>query len=298
MLYDCMIIGGGIAGLQAAIQLGRYQYKVIVVDSNDGRSNLCRCYHNLLGWPNGVSGETLRELGRQQAEGYGVLFLKDRVTGVAEVGGNFQASTEQSRSFSARRLLFATGVRDHIPILPGLIPCLGISIFVCPDCDGYEVREKPAVVIGSGDVGANMALALTHWSQDLTLINHGKSPIQQKLLGQLHERKITVIDEKIVSVVCNGAQLESMTLDNGRDLKASHGFLALGGNVVNTDLAAQLGVALEKNRHIQVDPRTKMTNVKHVWAAGDIVAHSEQVAIAMGDGVQAAIWMHKSLQGE
>lgn len=298
MLYDCMIIGGGIAGLQAAIQLGRYQYKVIVIDSNDGRSNLCRCYHNLLGWPDGVDGETLRGLGRQQAEGYGVLFIKDRVIGVAEVDGDFQANTEQSKSFSARRLLFATGVRDHIPMLPGLIPCLGISIFVCPDCDGYEVRDKPAVVIGSGDAGANMALALTHWSRDITYINHGKSPIQQKLLEQLHNRMITVIDEKIVSVVCNGAQLESITGEDGLNLKASHGFLALGGNVVNTDLAAQLGVALEKNRHIQVDPRTKMTNVKHVWAAGDIVAHSEQVAIAMGDGVQAAIWMHKSLQGE
>jgi thioredoxin reductase len=167
-----MIIGGGIAGLQAAIQLGRYQYKVIVIDSNDGRSNLCRCYHNILGWPDGVSGETLRGLGRQHAEGYGVLFIKDRVTGVSEEDGNFQAFTEQSRSFSARRLLFATGVRDHIPMLPELIPCLGISIFVCPDCDGYEVRDKPAVVIGSGDVGANMALALTHWSQDITYINH------------------------------------------------------------------------------------------------------------------------------
>ncbi|MGD6834204.1 NAD(P)/FAD-dependent oxidoreductase [Sutcliffiella halmapala] len=298
MIYDCMIIGGGIAGLQAAIQLGRYQYKVIVIDSNDGRSNLCRCYHNLLGWPDGVSGETLRGLGRQQAEGYGVLFIKDRVTGVAEVDGNFQAFTEQSESLLARRLLFATGVRDHIPMLPGLIPCLGISIFVCPDCDGYEVSDKPAVVIGSGDVGANMAMTLTHWSQDITYINHGKAPIQQNLLEQLHYRQITVINEKIVSVVCNVAQLENITLENGLDLKASHGFLALGGNVVNTDLAAQLGVVLEKNRHIQVDPRTKMTNVKHVWAAGDIVTHSEQVAIAMGDGVQAAIWMHKSLQGE
>lgn len=298
MLFDCMVIGGGIAGLQAAIQLGRYQYKVIVIDSNNGRSNLCRCYHNLLGWPQGVSGETLRKLGRQQAEEYGVQFVEDSVTGVTERAGIFQVFTEQSNSYSAHRLLLATGVKDHIPMLPELIPCLGISIFVCPDCDGYEIRDRPAVVIGSGDAGANMALALTHWSKEITYINHGKQVIKMSLLKQLRQRKIPILRNSIASVNCNSSQLESITLEDGSRLLASHAFLALGGNIVNTDLAAQLGVTLEKNLHIQVDPRTKMTNVKHVWAAGDIVAHSEQVAIAMGDGVQAAIWMHKSLKGE
>ncbi|MBM7618750.1 thioredoxin reductase [Bacillus tianshenii] len=298
MLYDCMIIGGGIAGLQAAIQLGRYRYRVIVIDSNDGRSNLCRCYHNLLGWPDGVSGETLRMLGKQQAEGYGVHFVSDRVTSVSEDAGEFEASTEQSRAYRSRRLLFATGIKDNIPMFPELIPCMGISIFVCPDCDGYEVSDKPALVIGSGDAGANMALALTHWSQEITLVNHGKAPIGEKLLEQLYKKGVRVIVEKIVSVACNGTRLEGIRLEGGLHLRASQGFLALGGNEVHTDLSAGLGVLLEKNRHIKVDPRTKMTNVKHVWAAGDIVAHSEQVAIAMGDGVQAAIWMHKSLQGE
>ena len=77
---DCIIIGGGIAGLQAAIQLGRYQHQVVVIDSNQGRSTLCKCYHNILGWPDGVSGEEIRRLGRQHAEKYGVIFKNDKVT--------------------------------------------------------------------------------------------------------------------------------------------------------------------------------------------------------------------------
>ncbi|CAG9620024.1 NAD(P)/FAD-dependent oxidoreductase [Sutcliffiella rhizosphaerae] len=295
MLYDCMIIGGGIAGLQAAIQLGRYQYKVLVIDDKNGRSNICNCYHNLLGWPEGVSGKTLRLLGEQQAEKLNVQFQQQRVTSITKKDGGFQANTSDSYTFHSKRLLLATGVKDNIPPFPQLFPCLGISVFICPDCDGYESAMKPTLVLGSGNAGANMALALTHWTNLITYINHDNRRIEEEMSKQLAKKEITIVTEPITSLHINEDLFQGVTVASGETLTATTAFLAFGGNKVHTDLAEQLGVKLEHNKHINVDVRTKMTNVENVWAAGDIVAHSEQVTIAMGDGVQAAIWIHKSL---
>ena len=295
MVYDCIIIGGGIAGLQAAIQLGRYQHNVLVLDEGKGRSSICHCYHNLLGWPGGVSGEKLRGLGREHAEKLGVQFCGQRVQKVEKRDAEFIATTITSQHFTGKRILFATGIKDNIPPFPSLIPCLGKSVFVCPDCDGYEILDKAALVIGSGKAGATMALTLTYWTNALTFINHGKGTIDSELMGKLFEKNIPIISSEINEIYTADAAFAGVTLETGERIDSSYAFLALGGNKPNSELAGKLGVKLEKNKHILVDPRTKMTNVKNVWAAGDIAVHSEQTAIAMGDGLQSAIWIHKSL---
>lgn len=295
MVYDCIIIGGGIAGLQAAIQLGRYQHNVLVLDDGKGRSSICHCYHNLLGYPDGVSGEKLRNTGKAQAGKLGVQFENHRVEAVRKVEGQFCVTTTTSQQYLGKRLLLSTGIKDNIPHYPGLIPCLGISVFVCPDCDGYEILDKPALVIGSGNAGASMALTLTYWTSALTFINHGKGEIDASLKEKLVEKSITLLSDEIKEIHTDHDRFKGVTLTNGERIDSSYAFLALGGNKPNTELALQLGVELEDNKHILVDPRTKMTAVENVWAAGDITVHSEQAAIAMGDGIQAAIWIHKSL---
>ncbi|WP_245831073.1 NAD(P)/FAD-dependent oxidoreductase [Sediminibacillus massiliensis] len=294
-MHDCIVIGGGIAGLQAAIQLGRYQRNVLVADSNQGRSNLCRCYHNILGWPDGISGETLRETGRIQAEELGIEFKDVHVQKVNKEPGGFRIITAQDQ-FKAKSVLFATGVVDRLPNLDKLLPCLGISMYICPDCDGYEVLNKPVIVIGSGDAGANMAIALTYWTDEVILINHEIEEIDDQLLKELSDKQVTIHQSPIHSLEVDGDRLKGVLLSNGLNIKAEHGFAALGGNEVRSELAADLGVELYKNKHILVDQRTKMTNIENVFAAGDVVAHSEQVTIAMGDGMQAAIWIHKKLK--
>lgn len=294
MVYDCIIIGGGIAGLQAAIQLGRYQHNVLVLDDGKGRSSICHCYHNLLGWPDGVSGEKLRSIGKAQAGKLGVQFENHRVEAVRKVEEQFCVTTT-SQEYLGKRLLLSTGIKDNIPHFPGLIPCLGISVFVCPDCDGYEILDKPALVIGSGNAGASMALTLTYWTSALTFINHGKGEVDASLKEKLVEKSITLLSDEIKEIHTDHDCFKGVTLTNGERIDSSYAFVALGGNKPNTELALQLGVQLEDNKHILVDPRTKMTAVENVWAAGDITVHSEQAAIAMGDGIQAAIWIHKSL---
>ncbi|AJY75501.1 NAD(P)/FAD-dependent oxidoreductase [Paenibacillus beijingensis] len=296
MLQDCVIVGGGIAGLQAAIQLGRYNHRVLVLDSGDGRSSYCLQYHNLLGWPDGISGPELRQHGRIHAERLGVTFVSGRAVGAKQTDEGFAVETESGETVRAKRLLLATGVMDRLPELKGeLTPCLGISIYVCPDCDGYELTGKRALVIGSGNVGARMALTLLYWTRNLVYINHEQTGVDKELIAQMEKSGVEYVNEAVRELKRDGSFLTGVVTASGRTLKAERGFVAFGGNEVRSNLAQQLGVRLHANRHVLADPRTKMTNVMNVWAAGDVLAHSEQTAIAMGDGSQAAIWIHKSL---
>lgn len=295
--FDCIIVGGGIAGLQAAIQLGRYKHEIAVLDANDGRSTICRSYHNILGWPNGVSGDTLRSLGREQAESYGVTFFDNEVTKVEKTGDTFALLTRSGETYSAKRLLLATGVKDNIPSVKNIYKCLGLSIYICPDCDGYEVSDKHVIVLGSGKPGANMALTLTYFTKEITYIDHDWNRLDTDLVEKLKKKNITYIQDHVEEVLIN-EQPENflgVRLKNGTVINGDRGFIGFGGNEVRSDLATQLGIERTENKHIIVDPRTKKTNIEHVWAAGDIAVHSEQTTIAMGDGMQAAIWIHKSL---
>jgi thioredoxin reductase (NADPH) len=294
-MYDCVIVGGGIAGLQAAIQLGRYQHRVLVIDNEGGRSRLCKSYHNILGYPDGVSGEYLRQKGREHAEGLDVAFEKGKVETVEKTENHFTLQTDKGKEIRGKRILLATGVMDRFPKLEGLIPCLGLSVYICPDCDGYEINGKKTAVIGSGNVGANMALTLTYWTKNILYINHEKQRVDKEVLQKLEDHNIKYIEKEIHSLSASNGILEEINLINKEKISVEKGFLAFGGNDVRSSLADQLGAERLENKHVVVDPRSKMTTVKHVWAAGDVVAHSEQAAIAMGEGLQAAIWIHKSL---
>jgi thioredoxin reductase (NADPH) len=295
MLFDCVIVGGGIAGLQAGIQLGRYKHKILIIDSNNGRSSICRGYHNILGYPDGVSGDELREAGKKQCSYLGIAFAEDTVVSAKKEDDNFILTGQHGEIYSGKRLLFATGIMDRIPAFPTLYPCLGISVYVCPDCDGYEIKDKSTIVIGSGNVGANMALILSYWTDKLIYVNHEEKQVAEEKKRLLEEKKIRYIEGEIAEILAESSQFQGVRLKNGKIILSNRAFIALGGNEVRSALAAQLGVELHQNKHILVDPRTKKTNVENVWAAGDIVAHSEQVTIAMGDGSHAGIWIHKSL---
>lgn len=297
--YDVLIIGGGIAGLQAAIQLGRYEHKVLVIDKGYGRSTLCKQYHNLLGWPEGVSGKELRERGRLHAEKYGIEFATDEIATVTKTeSGHFRATGRGGDSYEGHLLLLSTGITDRLPQLEGLEPCMGSSIYICPDCDGYAAKGQRTLVLGSGKAGAHMALTLSYWTQDILYVNHEQKDIGDELEAKLRAKHIEVIAQPIRSIEQHEGQLQSVHLNNGRRLEAQVAFTSFGGNQIHTELAKQLGVERLENGHAAADPRSKMSNVPGVWIAGDIGVHSEQLTVAMAEGSLSAIWMHKRLLQE
>ncbi|XZF74617.1 NAD(P)/FAD-dependent oxidoreductase [Bacillus sp. AL-1R] len=295
-LYECIIIGGGFAGLQASIQLGRYNRNVLVIDSNYGRSTLCKSYRNILGWPNSISGKELRQLGRTHAKKYGVSFTEDKVIRIQIVNNQFLIETKTGKSYSSKTILLATGLIDQIPQIKNLVDCLGSTIFVCPDCDGYEILNKSVLILGTGHVGANLAITLAYWSKQITYINHDGPELDSKLYVRLQKMGIAYREEKVKEVLKeDDSTFKGICLQSGEIVYGDRAFIGFDGNEVQNNLAIQLGVNLLNNKYVIVDPRTKETNIPNVWAAGDLVAHSQQVTIAMGDGTQAAVWIQKRL---
>lgn len=298
-MYDCMIVGGGFAGLQAAIQLGRYGHRVKVIDKGRGRSTMCRSYRNIIGWPDGVSGQELRRLGRLQAQKYGVEFVQDEAIAAARDGETFEIALHGGGSLRGRTLLIATGITDRYPALPGLEERLGDTVYVCPDCDGCETAGRRTIVMGAGEAGCGMAIALKFWCDKLVYVNHERKAIGSANRRKLEELGIAYVEAEIAEVLggvgSDEAAFGGVRLATGETIPGERGFIAFGGNRVHSDWAASLGIERMENKHIVTDPRTKMTQVPGVWAAGDIGVHAEQSVIAMGEGSQAAIWIHKEL---
>lgn len=157
---------------------------------------------------------------------------------------------------------------DRFPELPGLRETLGRSIYVCPDCDGYEIQDRSTVLIGSGISGLNMAFILRQRTPHLIYINHEKSVVP-KQRDHLEVQGIIYIEEAIARLESGeDGMIRGVTLEDGGTVPAERGFIAMGGNSVHSELAEQLGVELHKNRHIEANRRSLMTNVEGVWAAG------------------------------
>ncbi|MGG4483630.1 NAD(P)/FAD-dependent oxidoreductase [Paenibacillus illinoisensis] len=295
--YDCIIVGGGLAGLQAAIQLGRYSsHQLLVVDAGEGRSTLCRTYHNILGFPEGVSGEELRSKGRMQAEKTGVAFEKDRIIKAERVGEQIQFTGSSGTIYSARTVLLATGLSDRFPAIPGLRPTLGRSVYVCPDCDGYEIQDRRTILLGSGEAGANMAMILIERTTDLLYINHEQKPISAELHRSMKEAGVRYLEAAVQEVQqTEDGYITGVLTEDGQIYESERGFIAFGGNRVHFELAEQLGAVIADNKHVEADHRS-LQAAPNVWIAGDLGLHAEQATVAMGEGSIAAIWIHKELQ--
>ncbi|WP_433923285.1 NAD(P)/FAD-dependent oxidoreductase [Paenibacillus taichungensis] len=295
--YDCIIVGGGLAGLQAAIQMGRYScHRVLVVDAGEGRSTLCRTYHNILGFPDGVSGEELRSKGRMQAERTGVFFEKDRIIKAGRRGEQIQLFGSSGSEYMAKTVLLATGLTDRIPAIPGLRPTLGRTVYVCPDCDGYEIQDQRTILLGAGEAGANMAMVLIQRTTELLYINHEQSPISAELHRSMKEAGVRYLEAAVQEVQqMEDGHITGVLTEDGQIYESERGFIAFGGNRVHYELAEQLGAVIADNKHVETNPRS-MQAAPNVWIAGDLGLHAEQATVAMCEGSIAAIWIHKALQ--
>ncbi|WP_413377775.1 NAD(P)/FAD-dependent oxidoreductase [Paenibacillus taichungensis] len=295
--YDCIIVGGGLAGLQAAIQMGRYSsHRVLVVDAGEGRSTLCRTYHNILGFPDGVSGEELRSKGRMQAERTGVSFEKDRIIKAGRRGEQIQLFGSSGSEYMAKTVLLATGLTDRIPAIPGLTPTLGRTVYVCPDCDGYEIQDQRTILLGAGEAGANMAMVLIQRTNELLYINHEQSPISAELHRSMKEAGVRYLEAAVQEVQqMEDGHITGVLTEDGQIFESERGFIAFGGNRVHYELAEQLGAVISDNKHVEANARS-MQAAPNVWIAGDLGLHAEQATVAMGEGSIAAIWIHKALQ--
>ena len=293
--FDVAIVGGGPAGLTAGIFLARYLHAVVLVDSGDPRNWETRGVNGFLGRPS-VKPAELRESGRDEARKYGVTLLDDCVDRVTIRSEEcLELALHGGRSLQARRLLLAIGLKDVWPAIPGLERVYGETAHVCPDCDGYECRDRKIVVIGSGRKAVGMALNLTTWTREIIICTNGAPPAMEdpEYCAKLDALNIPILTERILRVDAKRGKVHCLELESGMALDAERIFFAIGQYPAD-DLGAQLSCERDEGGHIVVD-RHYHTSVRNVFAAGDIVPGSQLAIAAAADGAIAALAIHKSL---
>lgn len=298
--YEIGIVGGGPAGLSAAIWAGRYGRQVLLVDSGDPRNWETRGVNGYLGLP-GVRPAELRGRGREEARRYDVT-LRDGIVLRTEVCDEaherLALHLQGGDTVYVRRLLLAIGLRDVWPDIPGLSQAYGANAHVCPDCDGYESRGKRVVVIGNGRRAMGMALALTTWTDDITIVTHGRPPeLEEAGYAERLEACGVVVRRDVVSrMACEGPQITGLELETGEVLDADKVFFSIAQRPAD-DLGMQLGCDVDAGGHIVVSPH-QATSVRSVFAAGDITPGTQMAIRAAAEGAAAAMAMHKSLLPE
>jgi len=293
-VYDVAIIGGGPAGLSAALWLARYLHNVILIDSGDPRNWETRGINGILG-SQGIRSPDLRRQGRADAEKFGATLLDDTVVTVQNLNSErFNLSLQKRGALAARRLLLAIGIKDLWPDIPGLADCYGETAHVCPDCDGYETRNCKTVVIGSGRKAVGMALNLTTWTQHIVICTNGEpAHMTQPHLKKLKALNIPVLEAGVSRITSVDGRITCINLEGGMQLDCQRLYFAIG-QYPGDDLGAQLKCKRDEGGHIVVD-RTYHTSVTNVFAAGDIVPGPQLAISAASDGAIAALAIHSSL---
>ena len=296
-VYDIAIVGGGPAGLCAALWLGRYLHSVVLIDSGDPRNWETRGINGFLG-SQGIRSPDLRAQGRADAKKFGVDLVDDEVCKVSNTNAErFVLGLNKGRTIESRRLLLCIGIRDVWPDIPGLSDCYGETAHVCPDCDGYETRGRKTVVVGSGRKAVGMALSLTTWTDKIVICTHGEpANMQAAHLEKLKAVNIPVLEAKVNNISSRDGEIRSLNLDGGMCLDCDRLYIAIGQYPAD-DLGAQLKCKRDEFSLIEIDEHYH-TSVKNVFAAGDIVGGPQLAIAAAADGAIAALSIHASLVPE
>jgi thioredoxin reductase (NADPH) len=292
--YDCLIVGGGPAGLTAAIYLARYRRKVLVVDSGKSRAAWIPKTHNYPGFEDGISGKALLAKLHEQAEEYGAELREGEVTKLEESRDGFVA-TADAKSIPARRILMATGIVDETPALPGLHDAVyDGALRFCPICDGYEARDQRIAVLGNAETGWRKALFLRTYSKDVTLVcvDDPKSA-SEECRRALSEAKVTFTDECAVDVDRSGEDI-AVVLESGTRLEFDTLYPALGCEV-RAKLVTALGAKTNDTGNLLVND-CQLTSIKGIYAAGDVVSDLHQISVGIGHAAIAATKIHNELE--
>lgn len=299
--WDCVVVGGGVAGLSAALVLGRARRTTLVVDAG-AQSNLSAPgIGGLLGF-DGVPPAQLYARGRRELTRYPSVTVRDGevVTAAAHEGGFTVDLADGSRA-QTRLLLLATGMRYEYPDVPGLSALWGASVFHCPFCHGWEVRDLPLAVLATGEQAVHKALLLQGWSSDVVVLTDGPPRIDESDRARLAAAGITVDDRPVTRVVSEDSELAAVEFADG-DRLARRGLLVSSTLYQCTSLAAQLGVRFAAPGPVSAEAididQLYRTSVPGVFAAGDASAQLPQVAAAIAAGSGAAASVVRSLMEE
>lgn len=298
-LWDAIIVGGGPAGLNAALVLGRCRRNVLLFDDGKPRNAVSHAVHGFLS-RDGMAPAQLRAIAREQLTTYpSVRIIDDRVIDAGRTSASFSVTISDGRSFVARKLLLATGVIDQLPEQPGFRELYGVGVFHCPYCDGWEMRDQPLAAYGRGDdKGGGLALEMTLWSRDTVLCTDGPSQLSTDYRVRLEQRGIAVREEKIIRLEISSSSPYQASFDivfeTGPRLHRAAIFFNTDTHPA-TDLAMRLGCDIYNPKGGKVDNDQQMTHVPGLYIAGDASRDVMQVIVGAAEGAQAAIGINTAL---
>jgi thioredoxin reductase (NADPH) len=292
--WDALIIGGGIAGLSAAIYLARAKRSTLVVDESKSMARWEPDVENYLGFPRGISGDDLLARGREHAEHYGARFVEGYVEELRHAPrGVFQAVAGPD-VHGARRVLLATGICHLPPDIPGVVQCLGHSMFFCKDCDGLRCEQKRIGIFGWNEEAVEYALAMLLYSPCVFVFQNGhESHWSPRHEQWLREYEIPVYAEAVIDVHHRDGGVQWLELDSGVRVELDALFTTRG-DIYHNKLAHQIGAECDAGGVVLVNQKMQ-TSVPNVYAAGCVTPANCQIIIAAGDGATAAQAINRSL---
>jgi len=287
-MLDCLVVGGGPAGLTAAIYLARYRRRFRVVDAGDSRASWIPLSHNHAGFPEGVSGDELLSRMRAQAERYGAVIERGEVTRLERLeGGGFEAVVGD-RALRAEKVLIATGALDVEPDLPDVKDAVRRGLVRhCPICDAYEVIDRKVALVGYGKCRIREAFLLRAYTADLTVLTLGRPldmPDEERAL--LREAGIRVIDEPVSGIALEGDRIAAWRMESGVEHRFDTLYTALGCRM-RSQLALDLGAEADEDGALIVRDHQR-TSIPDLYAAGDVVRGLSQISVGMGHAAVAA----------
>lgn len=294
--YEVIIIGGSYAGLSAAMALGRSLRKVLIIDSNSPCNEQTPHSHNFL-TQDGEKPSKIAEKAKEQVLKYdSITFLNATAIEGKKVENGFSISTENNEIYYAKKLIFATGIKDQFPAIKNFAACWGISVIHCPYCHGYEVRNQKTGIIANGEKAIHISSLVNNLTKELTILTNGKAEFSTEQLEKLKRNNIQIIEEKIIEIEHKDGYIENIILENNTKI-AFKAIYAAVPFIQHSDIPASLGCELNELGYISTTPFHE-TTVKGIWACGDNSNPMRSVANAVANGNFTGAMVNKNLIDE
>ena len=288
--YEVIIIGGSYAGLSAAMALGRSLRRTLVIDGGDPCNKRAPASHNFI-TQDGRSPAAITADARTQVLAYDtVSWLDDRVTQLSGRDNAFTLTTAAGASFSARKVLFATGLHDELPRIPGLAECWGISAIHCPYCHGYEVRGQPTAILMNTEHTLGMVQLIRNWTDDLILFTNGPADFD---VANVEASGVEVVEAKVTALQQEAGELKAILVKDGRKFPRTAMYLHPRLSQ-KCPLPGAAGCTLNEHGFVVVD-EYDMTSVPGLYAAGDCTTMMRSVAFSVGSGNRSGAMINHAL---
>jgi thioredoxin reductase len=296
-LWDVIIAGGGPAGLSAALVLGRCRRSVLICDTNTPRSWASKEMHGFL-TRDAIHPDRFREMGREDLARYpSVQFVESQITDASRRSdGTFAIVIGHDRIERCRKFLIATGLLDELPRIEGIVELFGRSVFQCPYCDGWEMRNEDIAVYGKRQRGMEMARAMTAWTDDIALLTDGPSGLSAKDKDHLKRNGVTLYEERVSRLDGTDGHLHRIIFQSGTSIERTAMFFDTPTHP-QSHLAEKLGCHLTRTGGVKCG-KYEATSVPGVFVAGNLIKDVQLVIVAAAEGTRAAFGINRSLTRE